>query len=245
MKLLRFPENKKEIEKVLANAELASLLVPFTTEAEVRAACDTAVKYGMAGVLAIPDICRQTAAFLKGTGVAPIAVIDAMELGDNMASGRLLSVKELLKLGVKGIDSGIFTSLILDGEYEEITAEIRDQAAACHEAGAGYGVTLNIDSITPEQLTKVCGCAVDGGADYLRVSCGMEQIGTDGVGRATVHNIAELSELYGEKIKIKAGGGWDLAWLEDCLEYLESGASRVDVGPVTVGQLERIGYRRG
>jgi len=245
MKLLRFPENEKEIRNVLDHAELASLLVPFTTEAQVKEACETAVKYGMAGVLAIPDICQQTVKFLAGTKVRPIAVIDAMELGDNAAAGRLFSVKELVKLGVKGVDSGIPTNIILDGEYDEIAAEIRDQAAACHEAGAEYGVTLNIDSITPDQLAKVCECAISGGADYLRTSCGMEQIGADGIGRATVHNIAELSELYGDRIKIKAGGGWDFAWLEDSLEYLLSGASRVDVGPVTVGQLERIGYGRG
>lgn len=245
MKLFRFPQDQADIARVLSRAELASLMIPFVTEAQVREACSQAVTYGMAGVLAVPDICQQTVKLLQGTGVAPVAVVAAMEVDDNDRATRLNLVKELIRLGVLDVDFGVPASMVLNGELEQLAAEIRGQADTLHAAGGRLGVILEIDQWTQPQLFGLCQAAVDGGADYLRISSGMEQIGAANIGRATIYNVALLYERYGGRIRIKAGGGWDFAWLEDVNEYLEAGADRVDVGPVTVGQLEGLGYRRG
>lgn len=244
MKLFRCPQDQAELAGLLSRTELASLMIPFVTEDQVKEACDQAVKYGLAGVLAIPDICQQTVKLLQGTGVAPVAMVAAMEVDDNDRSTRLNLVKELIKLGVRNVDCGVPASTVLNGEFQEIAAEVRDAADALHAAGGKLGVVLEIDQWTQPQLFDLCQAAVDGGADYLRISSGMEQIGAANIGRATINNVATLYERYGEHIKIKAGGGWDFAWLEDVNEYLESGAALADIGPVTIGQLERLGYRR-
>ena len=245
MKLLHFPRDKEEIASILEKAELASLMVPFVTEDAVKETCRQAVKYGMAAVLAVPDICSQTAKILKGTGVAPVCVVSAMEVGDNDHAGRLNCIREQLKLGVCDVDIGVPIGMVLDGEFSELTKEIKDMAELLHAKGGRLGVILEIDQFNATQLFGLCDSAVAGGADYLRISSGMEAIGAVNIGRATIHNVAALHERYGGKIKIKAGGGWDFAYLEDCVEYIESGASRVDAGPCTITQLEQIGYGRG
>lgn len=244
MKLFHFPQDEADITKVLSHAELASLMIPFVTSDQVSEACEQAVKYGMAGVLAVPDICQQTVKLLEGTGVAPVAVAAAMEVDDNDRDTRLNLVKELIKLGVLDVDFAVPVSMGLNGEFQELSQEIRDQADTLHAAGGRLGVILEIDQWTKPQLFSLCQAAIDGHADYLRISSGMEQIGAANIGRATIYNVATLYENFGRQIKIKAGGGWDFAWLEDVNEYLEAGAERVDLGPVTIGQLEELGYRR-
>lgn len=244
MKLFHYPKDGTEIAGILAKCELASLMIPFVTRDQVEEACHQAVAYGLAGVLAIPDICQQTVELLKGTGVAPVAVCAAMEVDDNDREGRLNLVRELIKIGVLDVDFGVPASMVLDAEFEQLAAEIKDQTDTLHAANGRLGVILEIDQWTEEQLFALCQAAVDGGADYLRISSGMEQIGAANIGRATIYNVATLYERFGGKIAIKAGGGWDFAWLEDVNEYLEAGAARADVGPITIDQLVRLGYKR-
>ncbi len=244
MKLFHFPEDQKEIANVVEKSELASLMVPFVTESAVREACYQAVKYGMASVLAVPDICPQTVKLLAGTKVSPVCILSAMEIGDHDRATRYHCIEQLIQLGVSQVDIGVPIGMVLDEEYAELTDEIRDLAKLLHRSDGKLGIILEISQFTRPQLFGLCRGAVDGGADYLRISSGMEAIGAMDIGRPTIHNVAMLFEHFGSSIQIKAGGGWDYSYLEDCNEYLNSGAALADAGPCMIRQLEQMGYER-
>ena len=244
MKLFRWPRDEEDIRRVLSAAELASLLVPFVTEDEVQKVCGQAVEYGMHSVLAVPDISVKTVKYLQGTGVIPVCMASSNEVVDNDHASSMVMIRELIRYGVLDVDMGMPVGMMLNGEFDQIRKELSERAALLHNAGGRFGVVLEIDQLPEPLMLKLCEASVGAGADFLRISSGMELMGAMNIGRATVHNVALLYHHFGKEIRIKAGGGWDLGWLEDANEYLEAGAVRVDAGPNMVRQLMDMGYRR-
>ncbi len=244
MKLFRYPRDEKDVRRVLDATELASLLVPFVTEDDIRMVCAQAAEYGMHSVLAVPDIIVKTRKYLEGTGVVPVCMASSNEVVDNDHGSSMVMIRELIRYGVLDVDMGMPVGMMLNGEFDLVAAQLSERAGLLHDSGGRFGVVLEIDQLPEPLMLKLCEASVKAGADFLRISSGMELMGAMNIGRATVHNTALLYHHFGKDIKIKAGGGWDLGWLEDANEYLEAGASYVDGGPNMVQQLVDMGYRR-
>jgi deoxyribose-phosphate aldolase len=244
MKLLRFPADEDVIRGVVSKAELASLLVTFPQDEFVKKVCNDAVSFGMAGVLATPFLCPTVSSILKGSGVDTICINSLFFIHDENLDCKKLTVEEILRLGVKDFDMMPSLGMVRDSEYEKIEREFSVLTDIMHKAGGRLGLILETEFMSEEEQIRLGQAAVNSGADYLRICGGMELVCHVNGGRANLRNICRVKDQVSGKIKIKAGGGWELAYLEDAHEYIQSGADRVDAGPNFIGQLIDIGYRR-
>jgi deoxyribose-phosphate aldolase len=134
--------------------------------------------------------------------------------------------------------------MLRDKEYDKIENEFSILADIIHKAGGRLGLILETELISEEEQIRLGQAAVNSSADYLRICGGMELVCHINGGRANLQSICRIKDRFSDKIKIKAGGGWEFNYLEDCHEYIQSGASRIDAGPNFIQQLIDIGYRR-
>jgi deoxyribose-phosphate aldolase len=244
MKLLRLPEDQEIIQGIVSKAELASLLVPSPRDSLINQTCEEAKSCQPSGVLATPILCPQVSAALKGTGIATVCILSLMLAQDENHSNKMFAIHEILKSGVRDFDIMPSVAMTRDKEFGQIEKDFSEMAGVIKNSGGHLSVIIETEAISGEDQALLCQAAINAGADYIRICSGVEQLcGVNG-GRATLRSICRIKDLVGEKIKIKAGGGWEYSYLEDCYEYIQSGAGRVDIGPRFIQQLKDIQYRR-
>lgn len=244
MELLKFPKNKKDIFEVVRRAEYAALLVPSPRRSYVAEVCAQAKQYGFASVIATPYDCPEVAKLLEGSGVEAVCLNALNHALDEDFDCRLYSVDAMLEIGVKNIELSVPIGMMRDGKFDQIQSELSAMIDKIHTAGGKASVILEPDCMDKEAMKQVIRAAEGAATDYLRICSGFERVCGSNGGRATLNSIGFVREQSSGKTAIKAGGGWDYAYLEDCAEYIRQGAERVDVGPRLVEQLGKIGYRR-
>lgn len=244
MKLLKYPQDKTLLHQVVCRAEYAGLLVPNPREEWIQNAVDTAKEFGFASVHATPYIAASLAKKLEGSGVdvlCNIGMMTGLELPSHL---RVRMCAEMFSSGVKKIDLGMDRGWIDDKKYDAIREELRSVAELARAYGGQLGASIEAGSLRDEQKLELAQVAVDAGADYLRICSGTDLLSGINNGRASLYEVCLIQDRFGGQIKIKAGGGWDYAYAEDCLEQLQCGADCVDVGDRFVDQLRAIGYGR-
>ena len=244
MRLFEFPRDKAEIDRVVSCAEYAALLIPSPRQSYVEEVCAQARQFGFAGVVATPFDCPTVLKLLEGSGVETICLNALNHALDENFDCRMFGIQALLEQGVKHFELGVPCGLLREGAFDVVHAELAAMVEKIHAAGGKMSVILEPECMSKDAMAKVIAMAEELGADHVRLCSGFERVcGTNG-GRATLNTICFAREQHTGKIGLKAGGGWDYAYLEDCAEYMENGASRVDVGPRFVEQLANLGYRR-
>jgi len=91
---------------------------------------------------------------------------------------------------------------------------------------------LEVGYFTDKQKIKACEIAVDAGVQFVKTCTGF------GPGKACIHDILLMKAAVGDRAKVKASGG--VASLEDQLEFIKCGASRVAGRGNILEQLEEI-----
>ena len=244
MNLLEYPKDKAVIDNVVSCAELASLMIPSPREAYVEEVCGQAKEFGFAGVLATPFDSPTVLKLLNGSKIETICIISLNHALDENFDCRMLTMKEMIKLGVRNYEVSVPYTMFKDEKDSVVEQYITDTKALVDSVDGKLSVIIEPEEMNKAIQLRVVKIAERVGVDYIRLGSGMEKVcGTNG-GRATINTLCFLSENI-KKTSLKAGGGWDYAYLEDCAEYIQCGASRVDVGPRFVEQLREIGYGRG
>lgn len=244
MKLLRYPRDKAELDQVVACAEYAGLLVPNPREQWIQHAVDTATEFRFASVHATPYFAASLAEKLAGSGVAvvcSIGMMTGMELPSHL---RVKMCGELYAAGIQKIDLGMDRGWIDDKKYDAIRAELRCVAELARAHGGQLSASIEAGILTDRQKLDLAQVAMEAGVDHLRICSSTDLLSGIQNGRASLYEICLIRDAFGDQLKIKAGGGWDYAYAEDCLEQIRSGAAAVDVGERFVDQLRAIGYGR-
>jgi deoxyribose-phosphate aldolase len=244
MELFKIPRNREDVDKVVSRAEHAALLVPSPRQDYVEKVCAQAKEYGFAGVIATPYDCPEVLKKLEGSGVKTICLNALNHALDENFDCRMYGTEALLDMGVRAFELPVPCGLIRDGKFDVIEEELAALTEKIHAKGGEVSVILEPECMDKPSMVKLIQIAEKIGAEYIRLCSGLAQVcGTNG-GRATVNLVGFVKEHCSDRIVIKAGGGWDFAYLEDCAEYIDCGAGRVDVGLRFTEQLEKIGYRR-
>lgn len=244
MELFKFPQNKEDIEKVVSRAEYAALMIPSPRQSYVEQVCAQAKEFGFSGVLATPYDCPEVLKQLEGSGVETVCMNALNHALDENPACRVYGIDTLLEMGVKYFELSVPCGVMKDDKFDIVEKELFNMAEKIHGVSGKVSIILEPECMKKEFLKKLISIAEKTGVDYIRICSGFENVcGTSG-GRATMNLICFVREECGGRIPIKAGGGWDYAYLEDCAEYIDSGASCVDVGPRFVEQLTKLGYRR-
>ncbi len=244
MKLFDIKTDRAAIEAVASRAEYAALLVPSPRRAYIEAACAAARRLGFAAVLATPFDCPAVLRELEGSGVETVCMNAMNHALDENLDCRLAGTKILLAAGVRNFELAVPVGMLRDSKFDGLKAQLAALTEKIHAAGGRAGVILEPEQMEREAMAHLIDTAVGAQADWIRLCSGFGEVcGTEG-GRTTVNTLCFALERSAGRLPVKAGGGWDYSYLEDCAEYIDCGAARVDAGPRFAAQLDALGYRR-
>jgi len=210
--------NKKLSVEALAGMIDHTFLKPFGNSTDIIKLCEEARNYGFAMVAINPAEVETCVKLLKGSKVRVGAAI-GFPLGQNTIESKAFETKDAIEKGATEIDTVINVRALQKGGLETIRREIEDMVSICRPKGVICKVILETCYLTDEEKQTVCWIAKEAGVDFVKTSTGF---GTAG---ATVHDIALMRRVVGEKIGVKASGG--VRDLETALAMIEAGATRI------------------
>ncbi len=197
--------------------------------ADFEKLCAEAVKYGFKSVCVHPSQIALCKELLKGSDVLVCTVV-GFPLGENTTEVKAFEAKNAAEKGADEIDMVISNSMAKRGEFDAITAEIN--AVVASAPNCTHKVIIETCLLTEEEIKSVTKAVVNSNADFVKTSTGFCG------GGATVHNVAIMKSVTGDKKLIKAAGG--VAGAKDAIAMIEAGASRLGTskGGIIASELE-------
>lgn len=203
-----------DIKDILAICDHTLLRVDCTAE-EIRTLCDQAIKYGCASVCIPP--CHVAGAKRYVNGKLPICTVIGFPNGYMTTAAKAFEAADAVKNGADEIDMVINLSMVKDGCWDKVAADI----SAVREATRGHLLKVIIECclLTDEEKVMLCKIVSDCGADYIKTSTGFSK------GGATPEDVALMRENCPESVKVKAAGG--ISSIEDAENFMLLGAERL------------------
>jgi deoxyribose-phosphate aldolase len=124
---------------------------------------------------------------------------------------------DAVKNGADEIDMVINLSMVKDGCWGDVAADIRAVRAAC--PGKILKVIVECCLLTDEEKVTMCHIVADCKADYIKTSTGFSK------GGATRGDVALLRQNSPQQVRVKAAGG--ISSLEDAKDFINLGADRL------------------
>ena len=218
--------NENEIQKLTAEPETPdlseilaacdhTLLRVDCTSAEIRMLCDQAMKYHCASVCIPP--CHVAGAKRYVGDRLTICTVIGFPNGYMTTAAKAFEAADAVKNGAEEIDMVINLSMVKDGCWQSVAADIR----AVREATEGHILKVIIECclLTDEEKVKLCQIVSDSGADFIKTSTGFSK------GGATFADVKLMRENCPDTVQVKAAGG--ISSLADAEEFLRLGASRL------------------
>ena len=190
-------------------------LKAVSTETDITALCDEALKYGTASVCIPPSYIKF--AKEKYGDKLNICTVIGFPLGYNTTAVKEFEVKQAIADGASEVDMVVNLGDVKNGYFDKVTSEI-----ACLKKAAGDNilkVIIETCYLTEEEKIQLCRCVTEGGADFIKTSTGF---GTAG---AKIEDIKLFREHIGENVKMKAAGG--VKSKADLEMFLENGCERI------------------
>lgn len=202
------------VQEMLSHVDHTQLKA-FATWEDIRKLCEEAILYKTASVC-IPSCYVKRVREQFGREIN-ICTVVGFPLGYCNTEAKVAETRKALEDGCDEIDMVINISDVKNGDYDKVTAEIRELKETC--GSHILKVIIETCYLTEEEKTAMCKSVTEAGADYIKTSTGF---GTDG---ATVADVKLMKENIGPEVKIKAAGG--VSTLEDLRTFLELGCDRI------------------
>ncbi len=197
-----------------------TLLKPEATAADVDRLCDEAMRYDFAAVCVNPVWVVRCAKRLAGTPVR-VASVAGFPLGASLTDVKAEEARRAIGEGAVEVDMVIRVGDLIDGDLAAVRDDIAAVAKIVHAASPQHvlKVILETAALGEEQVIAGCGCAAEGGADFVKTSTGFHP-----AGGATVEAV-HLLRAHAGSMKVKAAGG--IRTLETARAMLRAGADRL------------------
>jgi deoxyribose-phosphate aldolase len=203
-----------ELKDILARCD-HTLLRPDCTSGEIKDLCDQAVKYGCASVCIPPCHVAGAKRYLQGS--MKVCTVIGFPNGYMTTAAKAYETMDAVKNGADEIDMVVNLSMVKDGCWGDVAADIRAVRSACQ--GRVLKVIIECCLLTDEEKTALCRIVADCGADFIKTSTGFSK------GGATREDVALLRRESPLKVKVKAAGG--IASLQDAEDFINLGADRL------------------
>ena len=203
-----------ELQTILEKCDHTLLRVDCTA-AEIRTLCDQAMKYNCASVCIPP--CHVAGAKRYAGDKLKICTVIGFPNGYMTTAAKAFEAEDAVKNGADEIDMVINLSMVKDGCWDEVSADIRAVRRACQ--GKLLKVIIECCLLTEEEKLRLCRIVSDSGADYIKTSTGFS------TGGATREDVALLRQNCDERVKVKAAGG--ISSLQDAEDFIALGAERL------------------
>jgi deoxyribose-phosphate aldolase len=212
-----------------------SLLHPTMTDAELKAGCELAARYGVASVCIKPYAVKQAVEWLRGSEVKVGAVI-GFPHGNSCTESKRYETELACRDGAVEIDMVINIGKALSGDWEFVERDIRAVCDEAHARGAKVKVIFENDYLTnggagltgDDFKRKLCEISERAGADWVKTSSGYGFVkqpdGSYNYKGATEHDLALMRASCSERVQVKAAGG--VRDLDGLIRVRDLGGSR-------------------
>jgi deoxyribose-phosphate aldolase len=191
-----------------------------TTEAEVRATVDMAIKYQCICVTTLPCYTALVRELLAGQPGIRVSGNVAFPSGGATTATKVAEAQELLHLGCDELDMVINLGWLRSGRYQHVLDDVR---AVVEVAGrVPVKVILECHYLSDDEIRRGCALCVEAGAAFVKTGMGWAPTG------ATLENVALIKACVGDAVGIKAAGG--IRDLETLKEMYRLGARRFGLG---------------
>ena len=208
-------------------ARLASLmdfvvLDPGTSEQELRAHAETAIRYRFRGMHPNLIWVERTADFLEGTGIET-GIVAAFPFGTLPTAEKVREVETACR-AMRGrpacVDFVTNVGALRGGDYQTYAHDISEVVKAGHAYGYAVKSIMESALLTDEELAAGCRIAAEAGVDFVKTSSGRN-------GSPDVRSIAIMRENAGEGVGVKFSGfgGYNAAPL--AVMAIAAGATRL------------------
>lgn len=211
------------------NIELAkmidhTILKANATQNDIEKLCEEAKKYNFASVCVNPYWVPLTSALLKNSTVKVCTVI-GFPLGATSSESKAYETEIAILQGADEVDMVINVGAMKNNQTDIVENDILAVVNSARKTGKSQNkniivkVILETCYLTKDEIKKVCICAKNAGADFVKTSTGF------GTGGATVEDVALMKKTVGETMQVKASGG--IRDYETAIKMIEAGASRI------------------
>lgn len=193
-----------------------TLLKADARAVQIRKLCEEARHWGFASVCVPPRFVPLAVTQLTGSSVA-VGTVIGFPLGYQTTASKVFEAEQAVATGAVELDMVINLGYALDGDLEEVEAEILAVVAA--SGPATVKVIIECCCLTDELKGELAEIVVRSGAGYVKTSTGF------GSGGATLDDVRLLAGRVQGQIGIKAAGG--IRDLAACRDFLAVGATRI------------------
>ena len=208
-------------ERLAALMDFA-VLDPGTTETELRACVDTAIRYQFRGVHPNLIWAERTADLLEGTGIET-GIVAAFPFGTLPTCEKVREVEAACR-AMRGrpacVDFVTNVGALRGGDYEIYARDIAEVVKAGHAYGYVVKSIMESALLTDEELAVGCRLAAEAGVDFVKTSSGRN-------GSPDVRSVSIMREATGGRIGVKFSGfgGYNAAPL--AVMAIAAGATRL------------------
>lgn len=195
-----------------------TILKPPATEADLKKACEEAVKYGFCSVAVNTGMVKACAEFLRGSGVLVDAAV-GFPLGITTIECKVREAEEAIRNGAGEIDYVINVGKLKAGNVDYIKEEMEKIVEVCRKNNVTSKVIFENCYLTDDEKITLCQIARAVKPDFIKTSTGF------GPSSATVEDVLLMKQHVGDEVKVKAAGG--VRDLECCMAMLDAGAERI------------------
>jgi deoxyribose-phosphate aldolase len=218
-------KNKYEIftQKDFTVKEMAalidySLLVPYTSESEIKAFLENAKKYGFEVVCVNNCYTEMAVKELAGAGIT-VATVVAFPFGALTPENKAAEVESAIKLGAGTVDMVVNIGALKSADWELAHKDMALCVKTAHKHGISIKVILECCYLTREEIIKGCEIAKQAGMDYVKTSTGF------GSGAAILGDVKLMKQTVGVDMGVKAAG--PIGDYDTAVAMLHAGAQRL------------------
>jgi deoxyribose-phosphate aldolase len=208
-----------------------SLLQPTMTDAELRAGCELARRYGVASVCIKPYAVKMAGEILAGSPVKVGCVI-GFPHGNSATESKRYETELACRDGAVEIDMVANVGKVLSGDWVYVEADIRAVVEEAHRHKAIVKVIFENDFLPSDEIKiKLCEICTRAKADFVKTSSGYGFVkGPDGkyfYKGATEHDLVLMRQHCPPSVRVKAAGG--VRDLDGLIKVRDLGCARCGV----------------
>ena len=203
-----------DIKDILKMCDHTLLRVDCSAD-EIKTLCDQAIKHECASVCIPP--CHVAGAKRYVGDKLKICTVIGFPNGYMTTAAKAFEASDAVKNGADEIDMVINLSMVKDGCWNDVLADIKAVRQAC--LGKVLKVIIECCLLTEEEKIRMCSIVAEGGADFIKTSTGFSK------GGATRGDVELLRKYSPENVQVKAAGG--ISSIEDAEDFIALGATRL------------------
>ena len=236
-----FEKSKKTSEIKLSSQDLAgmidhTLLKPDATSSEITQLCEEAIQNNFASVCVNPCYVDACSNLIKSSNVKVCTVI-GFPLGATTTQSKFFEAEEAVKNGAEELDMVLNIGKLKDKDYQFVFDDLKSMADLSKTHLCVSKVILETCLLSDEEKVIACLLAKEAGLNFVKTSTGFSKSG------ATVHDVALMKFVVGDKFQVKASGG--IRSYEDAIEMINAGATRLGASAgvkIIAGQKSESSY---